>query len=650
MLTKIKFFSVFISCLLIVGCSSQEPIAEVANEVEPTATIKATTTSIPTTTPTSPPTETPTPSALTPSEIFDQLSPAVAFIETSLGSGSGVLVDNGYLLTNAHVVWPFTTVRVVFPDGSEFVDAPIFNIDLMADLAIIGPIDTAIEPLPLVDGEDQVIGSDVYLLGYPGEVESFPQPTITRGLISRLREWETIGITYFQSDAAIAGGQSGGILISEDGNVIGISGFRFTEAGFALVASAADIQDRVTSLVADEDVSGLGDWRLPTDDRKNTFSVVLREEWDTAVFVIDEPVGTKVEIELNGGHEDGRFTILNAYGYPMEWGNANNPRVTSFAIEDVGPHFLYISKDTPFQRTYSLQSSHQLARLTEEKDELLLQIDKPISQAINFPGDIDEFQIYLEVGERVNIQVDSSLIDPYFSIFPDGLTLAEHSLSDDDSGGGVFGLNAEMTFEAPQTDFYTIIVESASAYEVGGYTITAAKPYEGAPTPIAPTATPQPFESEVGLMNLYENDAYQFSIEYPGEWTDVLPGHPYHDLCQQMDACFSSYMDASIVLIFVEDLANLGLEDLSMEEYIDLIKENQNDANFTILNQDELTTNSGQSATILEIELDESLNIARLIYAHGDVWINITYLIMPEYYEDTLPIIEYSFDTFKVER
>jgi len=50
-----------------------------------------------------------------------------------------MLIRGGYVPTNAHVVWPFEEVRVTFPDGSEFLDAPVMNTDPLGDLAIIGP-------------------------------------------------------------------------------------------------------------------------------------------------------------------------------------------------------------------------------------------------------------------------------------------------------------------------------------------------------------------------------------------------------------------------------------------------------------------------------------------------------------------------------
>ena len=245
--------------LISAACSQPQPTATPVSMVTPTPVPTATppplptATPVPTATPTPTPTSTPTPSPtpaptpapLTAAQIFASVSASVAFIETPAFFGSGVLVEGGYVITNAHVVWPFDKVRVAFPDGSDHVDAPVLNWDLMGDLAVIGPLQTSIDPVALVDGEDLITGSDVFLIGYPGEVERFPEPTLSRGLISRLREWDAIGMTYFQTDASIAGGQSGGVLVSEDGDVIGITGFFFGEQGFSLAASASDVLTRV---------------------------------------------------------------------------------------------------------------------------------------------------------------------------------------------------------------------------------------------------------------------------------------------------------------------------------------------------------------------------------------------------------------------
>ncbi len=190
------------------------------------------------------------PPKLTSAQIFSKVSPAIAYIQTDEASGSGVLIEGRYLVTNHHVVFPFDSARVVFPSGAEYDAVPVRGWNREADLAVLGPINISVEPLPLINGESTPIGADMYLIGYPAEFESFPQPTIAKGILSRLRQNGTGGITYFQTDATIAGGQSGGALVSDTGAVVGISGSSIAEGKFALVASSADLLPRIRQLIA----------------------------------------------------------------------------------------------------------------------------------------------------------------------------------------------------------------------------------------------------------------------------------------------------------------------------------------------------------------------------------------------------------------
>ncbi len=189
------------------------------------------------------------PPKLSSAQIFTKVSPAIAYIQTAETSGSGVLIEGRFLVTNRHVVYPSETARVVFPNGAEFDGVPVRGWELETDLAVLGPIDISMEPVPLIDGENTPIGADMYLIGYPAEFESFPQPTIVKGILSRLRQTGSGGITYFQTDASIAGGQSGGALVSDTGAVIGISGSSIADGKFALVASSADLLPRIRHLM-----------------------------------------------------------------------------------------------------------------------------------------------------------------------------------------------------------------------------------------------------------------------------------------------------------------------------------------------------------------------------------------------------------------
>ena len=187
----------------------------------------------------------------------------------------------------------------------------------MADLAVLGPIDVPAGPLNLEYGEGMVPGSEVFLLGYPAEVEEFLEPTITRGILSRYREWERLGMTYLQTDAAIAGGPSGGALVNSRGGVVGISTYSFNEAGFGLETSAADVAPIVEKLVQGEFTSEQGDRRFSAGGGDFEFSVELTNVWDSRTFVLDAAAGTILQAEIEGPG-DGLFRVHDPYGLLLE--------------------------------------------------------------------------------------------------------------------------------------------------------------------------------------------------------------------------------------------------------------------------------------------------------------------------------------------
>ena len=227
------------------------------------------------------------------------------------------MIKGGYVLTNYHVVWPYESAWVVFPDGTELAGVPVVGWDPMADLAVLGPVKVSAPPLSLTNGEDMALGSELLLVGYPGEVDLFPQPTITRGILSRFREWERLGMTYFQTDAIFGAGQSGGALVNSMGNVVGLSTFRLGEAGFGLASSSADILPIVEGLVQGEFTSGLGDRRLPVGRGRFDNSVKLRHYWDAQTYVWDAIRGGTLKVELQGPG-DGAFQVFEAFGQVVE--------------------------------------------------------------------------------------------------------------------------------------------------------------------------------------------------------------------------------------------------------------------------------------------------------------------------------------------
>lgn len=405
----------------------------------------------------------------------------MAYIETPTSTGSGALTNGGYVVTSAHVVWPFDEARVVFPDGSEFPDAPVKGWDLLADLAVIGPLDHPAAALPFEESASPAIGAEAYLIGYPGEVDAFPQPAIVRGIVSRIRAWDAAGMTYFQTDAAIAGGQSGGALMSESGRLIGISGLSFSEAEFGLVLSMADAAPRVRALIAGGDASGLGARRVPLAGGAARHSVTLSNFWDQRAFLINERAGTNVELSVSGVN-DGRFAVLDSLG--EEWMSrdeaASGVESGSVSLQYDDPLFLVAAQLTEEPGDFTVTGSASLIPLSDPDDGKQLTPGRTLLGNLDFPGDADYFLLTLREGERVEVAASSALADAFLLIDYQSAT-DEQIIVDDDSGGGLFGTDAQVVYEASHTGSYFVVVQDYDGLAPGGYTLTAREASAGAP-------------------------------------------------------------------------------------------------------------------------------------------------------------------------
>ncbi len=141
------------------------------------------------------------------------------------GQGSGVIIDNGIVLTNAHVVNQSEKLIVGLQDGRRF-SGKVLGQDMLTDLAVIqlkgkGPWPKA----SLGNSEDINVGDWAIAVGNPYGLEN----TVTLGIISNLnRNVSQLGIydkkiELIQTDAAINPGNSGGPLLNIKGEVIGIN-------------------------------------------------------------------------------------------------------------------------------------------------------------------------------------------------------------------------------------------------------------------------------------------------------------------------------------------------------------------------------------------------------------------------------------------
>jgi S1-C subfamily serine protease len=144
--------------------------------------------------------------------------------EKSVGTGV-VIVDKGTILTNLHVVLGAKRVQVVFADGLES-DATITGVRPEHDLAVLQAqtIPDDLFAATMRSTADLALGDEVVAVGFPFGIG----PSVTAGVVSGLRrefrspEGKRVLTNLIQFDAAVNPGNSGGPLVTLDGEVVGI--------------------------------------------------------------------------------------------------------------------------------------------------------------------------------------------------------------------------------------------------------------------------------------------------------------------------------------------------------------------------------------------------------------------------------------------
>jgi serine protease Do len=179
------------------------------------------------------------------------------------GSGSGFFIDeSGLAVTNNHVVTGAATLEVyVGGDLSKSYNAQVIGVSECNDLALI-QVNTS-NPVPFFnwfDGQVQA-GLDVYAAGYPlGD----PQFTLTKGIVAKAKAGGDLTGTSsidhtIEHDAAIQPGNSGGPLLTNDGEIAGVNyagGAR--DIGAQYYAISSDLAKGVVDKLADGDFESLG--------------------------------------------------------------------------------------------------------------------------------------------------------------------------------------------------------------------------------------------------------------------------------------------------------------------------------------------------------------------------------------------------------
>ena len=146
-----------------------------------------------------------------------------------LGHGSGFFISKeGHILTNHHVVGEAQRVRVIFADKEHAMTAEVLRVDRTRDVALL----RLVEPLP-ASYKAQIlplrlrrpaVSEDIYAIGSPRHY-SITENTVTKGIVSAHRRLKHQGVVldYMQGDITVHAGNSGGPLLDERGNIVGMT-------------------------------------------------------------------------------------------------------------------------------------------------------------------------------------------------------------------------------------------------------------------------------------------------------------------------------------------------------------------------------------------------------------------------------------------
>ena len=201
-------------------------------------------------------------------EIYQKVNPSTVTVLTGMSDGSAmvgtgvIFTEDGYILTNAHVIAGGSECYVVLDTGENH-RARLLGLDEEKDLAVIKIDAAGLPAAEFGDSDALTVGDPVYAIGNPLGVEL--RGTLTDGIVSAINRdvyVDGVTMTLIQTNAALNNGNSGGPLINVYGQVVGINTMKMGSSsttsveglGFAIpIASTAYM---INDLIAYGEVHG----------------------------------------------------------------------------------------------------------------------------------------------------------------------------------------------------------------------------------------------------------------------------------------------------------------------------------------------------------------------------------------------------------
>lgn len=256
-------------------------------------------------------------------------------IMESASAGSGfVMTEDGYIVTNHHVISGATSITVSFVDGTK-MNAKLIGSDANNDVALLKVEAKGLQPVTIGSSSSLRVGDQVVAIGNALGELSF---SLTAGYVSGMdRDVTTDGtvINMIQTDVAINSGNSGGPLFNAKGEVVGITSAKYS----GTTSSGASIEG-ISFAIPMDDVYGMLEDLQQYGYIKTAYLGIMAQEvgWDkTYADTYGLPLGVYVKSVVSGGCADkaglrNKDIITNLGGYDIE--NLND---LSYALRKLEP-------------------------------------------------------------------------------------------------------------------------------------------------------------------------------------------------------------------------------------------------------------------------------------------------------------------------
>ena len=257
--------------------------------------------------------------ALTAQEVYRQVNPSVVRVMVQVGSkaslGTGVIfTEDGYILTNYHVVEGGSDCYIALDTGASYQASYVAG-DPVSDLAVLKVDGKGLPAAEFGESDLLTVGDTVYAIGNPLGYELWG--TMTDGIVSAVDRNVTVDgrtMTLIQTNAALNSGNSGGPLINEYGQVVGLNVIKMSSSYFSIEGLGFAIPSATMDRVVD-DLLASGETQLqPVLGLSVLLEATQLSETESGLEVVEVTEGLAAD---RAGVRVGDY-VLAADGYPLE--------------------------------------------------------------------------------------------------------------------------------------------------------------------------------------------------------------------------------------------------------------------------------------------------------------------------------------------